>query len=98
MGGKEWSLDDCDLYVTLEPCMMCTGVIVLSRIRNQYYGTADPKGGCTETLVQVKQLKHIGSYPKTIWSGILQKECSEILSTFFAERRNRPRKQTGTNR
>jgi tRNA(adenine34) deaminase len=88
-----WSLDDCDLYVTLEPCMMCTGVIGLARIRGLYYGTADPKGGCTDTLVQVKQLKHIGTYPRMVWSGILQEDCARILREFFAEKRQNPRRQ-----
>ena len=46
-----WCLSDCDLYVTLEPCMMCTGIINLSRIRTVYYGTQDPKGGCLETVI-----------------------------------------------
>lgn len=44
-----WCLQDCDLYVTLEPCMMCTGAIELSRIRRLYYGTSDPKGGAVRT-------------------------------------------------
>lgn len=88
-----WSLDDCDLYVTLEPCMMCTGVIGLARICSLYYGTADPKGGCTDTLVQVKQLKHIGTYPRMVWAGILQEDCAKILREFFAEKRQKPRRQ-----
>ena len=44
-----WCLDECDLYVTLEPCMMCTGAIIHSRIRNLYYGTKDPKGGAIDS-------------------------------------------------
>lgn len=86
-----WNLEDCDLYVTLEPCMMCTGAIGLARIRNLYYGTADPKGGCIDTLVQIKTMKHIGTYPKTVWVGVCQRECAQILTDFFAEKRKKHR-------
>lgn len=86
-----WNLEDCDLYVTLEPCMMCTGAIGLARIRNLYYGTADPKGGCIDTLVQIKTMKHIGTYPKTVWAGVCQRECAQILTDFFAEKRKKHR-------
>ena len=82
-----WCLQDCDLYVTLEPCMMCTGAIELARINRLYYGTSDPKGGCTETLIHVKQIPHLNTYPKEIHSGILQNECSEILKDFFRKKR-----------
>ena len=89
-----WNLEDCDLYVTLEPCMMCTGAIGLSRIRNLYYGTADPKGGCIDSLLQIKNMKHIGVYPKTIWADILQKDCAQILTDFFAEKRKKTKERT----
>lgn len=82
-----WCLQDCDLYVTLEPCMMCTGAVELARINRLYYGTSDPKGGCTETLIHVKQIPHLNVYPKEIHAGILQKECSDILKEFFREKR-----------
>lgn len=85
-----WCLDDCDLYVTLEPCMMCTGAISIARIRKVYYGTPDPKGGAMDSLIQVKTIKHIGVYPKEIHTGILQEECSRILTEFFREKRKNP--------
>lgn len=88
---NNYYLDDCDLYVTLEPCMMCTGAIVLSRIRTLYYGTADPKGGCTDTLIQVRNIKRLNHHPNVI-SGVLQPECAEILSSFFREKRKHPKK------
>ena len=81
-----WNLQDCDLYVTLEPCMMCTGLIQLSRIRRLYYGTSDPKGGCLETVIHVKQIPHLNTYPKEIYADIMKEECSEILTTFFKEK------------
>ena len=82
-----WCLEDCDLYVTLEPCMMCTGAIELSRIHALYYGTHDPKGGTVDTLIQVKRIPHLNTYPKEVHAGIRQKECAEILSSFFREKR-----------
>ena len=88
---NNWCLDDCDLYVTLEPCMMCTGAIILYRIRNLYYGTTDPKGGCTDTLIQIKQIRHLNHHPN-VTSGILQPECAQILTSFFREKRKKPKK------
>lgn len=84
-----WCLDDCDLYVTLEPCMMCTGLIEHSRINRLYYGTDDPKGGCVESLIHIKQIHHLNTYPKEIYSGILKDECSQILKDFFLEKRKK---------
>ena len=87
-----WCLENCDLYVTLEPCLMCTGAIELSRIHALYYGTSDPKGGTVDTLIQVKKIPHLNTYPKEIHPGILQEECAEILSSFFREKRKENKK------
>ena len=87
-----WCLQDCDLYVTLEPCMMCTGVISHARINRLIYGTTDPKGGTIDTLIQIKDIPHLKTYPKTVVSGVLQPECSAILSDFFKEKRKKPKK------
>ena len=87
-----WNLKDCDLYVTLEPCMMCTGAIILSRIRSIYYGTEDPKGGCTETLIDIRKIQRLNHHPE-IYSGIMKQECSEILKNFFKNKRNEKKKQ-----
>lgn len=84
---NNWCLNDCDLYVTLEPCMMCAGAISLSRIHHLYYGTEDPKGGATVSRIRVKEIPHIGVYPKEITGGIRKEECSSILSDFFREKR-----------
>lgn len=84
-----WCLEGCDLYVTLEPCMMCTGLIELSRIRRLYYGCDDPKGGCVESLINIKQIHHLNTYPKEIYSGLLSDECSKILKEFFQEKRRK---------
>jgi len=92
-----WCLEDCDLYVTLEPCMMCTGAIVLSRIRNLYYGTADPKGGAVVSLIQLREIRRLNHHPK-ITAGILQPECAEILTSFFREKRQKPKRDRASFR
>ena len=86
-----WNLKDCDLYVTLEPCMMCTGAIVLSRIRGIYYGTQDPKGGCTDTLIDIRKIDRLNHHPE-IHSGIMKQECADILKNFFKNKRIQKKK------
>lgn len=83
---NNWYLKDCDLYVTLEPCMMCTGSMILSRVRTIYYGTADPKGGCVDSILNLNEIRRINHHPNVI-SGILREECAEILTSFFREKR-----------
>ncbi len=87
-----WSLDDCELYVTLEPCMMCIGVMNLARIGKLVYGTEDPKGGAVDSLIQIKTIRHLNAWPKEIQSGVLREECSSILTEFFREKRKRPKR------
>lgn len=82
-----WCLQDCDLYVTLEPCMMCTGLIQQARINRLFYGTQDPKGGTVDTLVQIKLINHLNTYPRQIYKDILHDECAEVLSSFFRHKR-----------
>ena len=81
-----WHLDECDLYVTLEPCMMCIGAINQARIRNVYYGTRDDKFGAVDSMLSYKTIKGMNKHPKTE-GGILQRQCAEILSEFFKEKR-----------
>ncbi|MDA9663525.1 nucleoside deaminase [bacterium] len=79
LGGKY--LDECDLYVTLEPCVMCSGASYWTRIRKVFYGATDTKRGFS---IIKKNIFH----PNTeIFGGILEKECSEILSQFFVDKR-----------
>ncbi len=86
-----WRLFECDMYVTLEPCPMCAGAIINSRIRNLYIGTADEKSGCfgSKTDMNAMGFNHVVN----IESGILEKESSKLLSDFFKELRNRPKKK-----
>ena len=79
LGG--WRLLDCDIYVTLEPCPMCCGAIINSRIERVIFGAFDSKSGSVESIINMFDLP-FNHKPKIV-SGIMQKECSEILSDFF---------------
>jgi tRNA(Arg) A34 adenosine deaminase TadA len=79
-------LDDCDLWVTLEPCAMCAGAIVHARIARLYYAAADPKGGGVEHGARVFSRKTCHHHPE-IYSGIGESEASAQLHAFFASRR-----------
>ncbi len=79
-------LYDYTLYVTLEPCLMCSGMIILSRIGRVVYGTKDYKAGACGSVYQVLQDKSFNHHPQLTY-GILQDKCSEILKTFFERKR-----------
>lgn len=82
-----WRLTDCSLYVTLEPCPMCAGAILQSRISNLYIGTLDPKGGaCKSKLNLLKDYKF--NHDVNIYYDICQDECSKLLKSFFKELRS----------
>ena len=85
---KSWRLNDCDLYVTLEPCGMCAGAIVLSRINNLFYGASDPKAGVVESIAQALDNPKLNHRVK-VTGGILKEECSKALSDFFKELRRK---------
>ncbi|MBO9604773.1 MAG: tRNA adenosine(34) deaminase TadA [Paenibacillaceae bacterium] len=77
-----WRLLDCRLYVTLEPCPMCAGAIVQSRVPLVIYGTADPKAGCAGTLMNLLQEERF-NHRTDVVPGVLQEECAALLSDFF---------------
>jgi tRNA(adenine34) deaminase len=79
-------LDDCDLYVTLEPCTMCAGAIAFARIRRLYYGASDPKGGAVDNGVEFFASSACHHRPD-IYGGIAEAEASVLLKRFFQERR-----------
>lgn len=83
-----WRLEDCDLYVTLEPCPMCSGAIIQSRIRNVIFGAYDPKGGCMGSNMNINDVRGCNHYPD-IEGGILQDECSRLLKEFFKAKRKK---------
>src|SRR5208282_1239631 len=76
---KSWRLVDCDLYVTLEPCTMCAGAIVLSRVRNLVYGTTDPKAGAVDSTARVMENEKLNHRVK-VTSGVLKEDCSGVLT------------------
>ena len=84
LGG--WRLFQCDMYVTLEPCLMCGGAIVQSRIKNLYFGAYDKKGGACGSLINIPRLDGITQRVE-VSGGILEDECSEIIKSFFRDLR-----------
>lgn len=85
---KSWRLIDCDLYVTLEPCTMCAGAIVLSRVKNLIYGAPDPKAGAVDSTARVMENEKL-NHRVHVTSGVLKEECSSVLTTFFREVRRK---------
>ena len=83
---KSWRLADCDIYVTIEPCIMCMGAIIQSRIRNVYYGAPDLKGGAIASSINVLEAKNINHYPNVI-KGIKEEECAIIIKNYFKNKR-----------
>ena len=83
---RSWRLDDCVLYVTLEPCVMCAGAIVQSRIQRVVYGVKDPKAGACDSLYRILNDPRL-NHQVTLESGVLESDCREILSQFFQQRR-----------
>lgn len=81
-----WRLEDATLYVTLEPCAMCAGAIVLSRVKRVVYGAKDPKGGCAGSLMNLLDEKRF-NHQVELATGVEEDICSSLLSNFFKELR-----------
>lgn len=81
----DWRLNGCELYVTLEPCVMCTGAIINSRISTVIFGAYDLNGGCVDSVANLTNLP-LGSKPE-IFGGILEDECKKLLTDFFEKKR-----------
>lgn len=81
----DWRLDGCTIYVTLEPCAMCTGACIAARLDRIVFGAYDKKAGCCGSVTDLTAL-HLDSEPD-IFGGILQQECEDILRRFFLDRR-----------
>src|SRR5438552_17301358 len=82
----DWRLIDCDLYVTKEPCAMCAGALVHTRIRRVIFGCTDPSAGAAGSVINLLQMPAF-NHRCEITSGVLQKECATILQDFFRKRR-----------
>ena len=83
---NDWQLVDTELYVTIEPCLMCAGAIIQSRIAKVVYGAPDLKGGAFGSSLNVLDAKNINHRPEVV-SGVLEKECTEIIKSYFKSKR-----------
>jgi tRNA(adenine34) deaminase len=81
-----WRLEGCTLVVTLEPCAMCAGAVVLSRVARLVYGAVDPKAGAVGSLWDLVRDRRLNHRPEVV-SGVLADECGELVRTFFAGHR-----------
>ncbi len=84
---ESWRLHDCTIYVTLEPCPMCAGALVLARINRLVYGCDDPKTGAVKSLYNIVQDERL-NHRLEVTSGVLSDECSKLLQEFFLRRRS----------
>ena len=89
-----WRLTGCTVYVTLEPCLMCAGLMVNARIDRCVFGAADPKGGATGTLYDVSHDARL-NHEFEVTSGVLADECAQLLRAFFRERRRLRKRGVG---
>jgi len=85
---RSWRLEDCTLYVTLEPCIQCCGSILLARIPRLVYGVSDPKAGAVESLYRLLEDSRLNHRVNSV-GGVLAEECGELLTAFFGRRRER---------
>lgn len=86
-----WRLEETQLYVTLEPCPMCSGAMILSRVKEVYFGAYDPKGGTAGTLMNLLEDERF-NHQAEVEGGILEEECGELLSMFFRNLRAQKKK------
>jgi len=84
----DWRLEECTLYVTLEPCQMCAGAIVQARITEVVMGCMNPKAGCGGSILNILEMPEFNHQVKVV-RGILEADCSQMLKTFFTELRER---------
>ncbi len=88
LGG--WRLPECEIYVTLEPCPMCAGAILNSRIDRVYFGAYDPKSGCAGSRINLMDM-NLCNYTAEVMGGVMQEECAGLIKEFFRELRSRRR-------
>jgi len=81
-----WRLDDCSMYVTLEPCAMCAGALVLARVKRLVFGAVDPKAGAVGSLYDIARDPRL-NHRVEVTSGVLDEECASLLRAFFSSRR-----------
>lgn len=84
----DWRLEDCTMYVTLEPCQMCAGAIVQSRMKKVVIGAVNPKAGCAGSVLNLLQMAEF-NHQVEMEKGVLEEECAAMLSNFFRELREK---------
>lgn len=84
----DWRLEDCTMYVTLEPCQMCAGAIVQARVKKVVIGCMNPKAGCAGSILNVLQMDEF-NHQVEIERGVLEEECSQMLTSFFKNLRKK---------
>lgn len=85
---KDWRLEECTLYVTLEPCQMCAGAIVQARITETVIGAMNPKAGCGGSILNILEMSEF-NHQVIVRRGVLQEDCTNLLNSFFKELRER---------
>ena len=88
----DWRLEGCTIYITLEPCQMCSGAIIQSRISRVVMGCMNPKAGCGGSILNLLQMKEF-NHQAEVTRGVLEEPCSELLKTFFRELRIRVKEE-----
>ena len=89
---NDWRLEDCTMYVTLEPCQMCSGAIVQSRMTRVVVGCMNPKAGCAGSILNLLQMEEF-NHQVELEIGVLEEECSQMMKTFFKELRDAKKKR-----
>ena len=90
----DWRLEDCTMYVTLEPCQMCAGAIVQARIPRVVIGSMNPKAGCAGSVLNILEMEGF-NHQVQVTRGVLKEECSQMLSAFFQELREKKKRLRG---
>ena len=83
---NNYRLNDCSVYVTIEPCSMCMGALILARIKNLYFGAKDIKAGACGSILDISKAKT--NHKIKIYSGLLEQDCAKIIKEFFKNKRN----------
>lgn len=89
----DWRLENCTMYITLEPCQMCAGAIVQARVSRVVIGSMNPKAGCGGSVLNLLEMKEF-NHQVDVTRGILEEECSEMLSAFFQKLRQKKKEKT----
>ncbi|PWJ50013.1 tRNA adenosine(34) deaminase TadA [Faecalicatena contorta] len=89
---NDWRLEDCTMYVTLEPCQMCSGAIIQSRIKRVVVGCMNPKAGCAGSILNMLEMKEF-NHQAELTTGVVEEECSIMMKQFFKELREKQKKK-----